>query len=531
MSTQTARDAIEHVLASPDADAIDGTATYCVGCGACAYFDPAFHIVRNFDGCSQAALDGEPGDWERVRNVCPFASAINEDDLGRGLFGGQDGVQHDPYLGWFLDTHVGYVQADGWRSRGSSGGFVSWIAATMLQEGMVDAVIHAKDGPDPDHMYTYQISHTVDELKTGAKSKYYPVEMKEVLTYVRGHEGRYLFIGIPCFVKAVRLLCCEDETLNQRIRYCVGLVCGHLKSDFFAKAEAWEAGVPLDRIKRVDFRYKTPGTPASDYAIQADRTDGQPPVIKRTAELSTTNWGLGYFKYNACDYCDDVLAETADVTFGDAWLPQYVQDGEGCNVVVVRNKDVRDLIKRHRGELVLHDSTPQEIYQSQAGGFRHRRQGLQYRLHAHKQRGEWTPTKRVQPTLDGISAERQRIYAMRTTLKNQSFVAFRKAVAAGDFTVFNAHMKPYERQYQRIAPLRKRALRFAKRVAKRIMPVTLIQAMKKRIGGGAIALKPSFAIPFLASQRGLCHSQSGVARATLFFVPVTSARAQLTLAA
>lgn len=88
MSTQTARDAIEHVLASPDADAIDGTATYCVGCGACAYFDPAFHIVRNFDGCSQAALDGEPGDWERVRNVCPFASAINEDDLGRGLFGG-----------------------------------------------------------------------------------------------------------------------------------------------------------------------------------------------------------------------------------------------------------------------------------------------------------------------------------------------------------------------------------------------------------------------------------------------------------
>ena len=93
-------------------------------------------------------------------------------------------MQHDPYLGWFLDTHIGYVRADDWRSHGSSGGFVSWIAATMLQEGMVDAVIHAKDGPDPDHMYAYQISHTVDELKTGAKSKYYPVEMKEVLTYL-----------------------------------------------------------------------------------------------------------------------------------------------------------------------------------------------------------------------------------------------------------------------------------------------------------------------------------------------------------
>lgn len=529
MSTQTAKDTINHVLASPDADAIGGAATYCVGCGACAYLDSSFHVIRNLDGCNQAVLRGEAEDWERIRQVCPFASTLDEDDLGRELFDGQEGVRHDPCLGWFLSTYVGYVQADDWRTRGSSGGFVSWIAAAMLQEGMVDAVIHVKDGPDPDHMYTYQISHTIDELKSGAKSKYYPVEMSEALTYVREHEGHYLFIGIPCFVKAVRLLCREDETLNQRIRYCVGLVCGHLKSDFFAKSEAWEAGVPLDRIQRVDFRHKTSGTPASDYAIQADRTDGQPPVIKRTAELSTTNWGLGYFKYNACDYCDDVLAETADVTFGDAWLPQYVQDGERCNVIVVRNKDIQELIERHLDELVLHDSTPQEIYRSQAGGFRHRRQGLQYRLYVHQQRDEWTPTKRVRPTLDGISKERQRIYAMRTTLKNQSFVAFRKAVAADDFTVFNAHMKPYERQYQQIAPSHKRMLRVAKRMMKRILPATLIQKMKKIVGGEAIAHKPSFAIPFLVLQRGLRLTGFGEAEVTLF--PISAVTSRLTLAA
>ena len=500
---QTAQDVVNHVLSSPDADAVGGAATYCVGCGTCAYLDPAFRIIRNLDGCNQAVLQGDAKNWGQVRQVCPFASTINEDDPGQELFGNQEGVKHNPYLGWFLDTYVGYVQANGWRSRGSSGGFVSWIAAAMLQDGMVDAVIHAKDGPDPDHMYTYQISQTVDELKMGAKSKSYPVEMSEVLSYVREHEGRYLFIGIPCFVKAVRLLCREDETLGERIRYCVDLVCGHLKSDFFAKSEAWEAGAPLDRIKRVDFRHKTPGTPVSDYAIQADRTDGQPSVIKRTAELSTTNWGLGYFKYNACDYCDDVLAETADVTFGDAWLPQYVNDGEGCNVVVVRNKDIRELIERHRDKLILHDSTPEEIYQSQAGGFRHRRQGLQYRLYVHEQRGEWVPTKRVHPTLDGISERRQKTYAMRTVLKNQSFVAYRKAAASNDFAEFTAHMKPYERRYQRITPMHKRMLRFIKRVAKHILPETLIQAMKKFIRRGAIALRPSIAVPLLTLRRGL----------------------------
>lgn len=119
-------------------------------------------------------------------------------------------------------------------------------------------LVHVKDGPDSEHMYTYQVSHSVEELKTGAKSKYYPVEMSEVLAYVRKHEGRYLFIGIPCFVKAVRLLRRQDPVLNERIRYCIGLVCGHLKSDFFAKSEAWESGVSLEDIACSAFNDEQP---------------------------------------------------------------------------------------------------------------------------------------------------------------------------------------------------------------------------------------------------------------------------------
>ena len=360
---------------------------------------------------------------------------------------------------------------------------VSWLASKMLEDGLVDAVIHVKDGPDPEHMYTYQVSHSVDELKTGAKSKYYPIEMSEVLSYVREHDGKYLFIGIPCFVKAIHLLRRQDEVLNKRIRYCIGLVCGHLKSDFFAKSEAWESGVPLDDIARVDFRHKTLGSPASDYAVEVRRTSGEESVIKRTAELSTTNWGLGYFKYNACDYCDDVLAETADVTFGDAWIPKYVNDGEGCNVIVVRNQDVQDLFDRHRDELVLHDSDSAEVYQSQAGGFRHRRQGLAYRLYVHKQRGEWTPTKRVKPSLDGISDQRQKTYAMRTVLKNESFVAFREAVKANDFNEFKKHMKPIERLYRRVSlSPKKRVIRSCKRIVKCVLPAGAVSRIKNLMG-------------------------------------------------
>lgn len=461
---------VEHVIASGDADAISGKTTYCIGCGSCAYLDAAFQITKDVDGCYRAVQSGEPANRVAVEGACPFASSADEDILGKELFSSQSGVQHDENLGWFLSTYVGYVKTNGYRQRGSSGGFVSWLASTMLDERVVDAVVHVKDGADADHMYEYQVSHTVEEVQSGAKSKYYPIEMSGVLRYIREHEGRYLFIGIPCFVKAVRLLCRQDPVLNERIKYCIGLVCGHLKSDFFAKSEAWEAGVPLDKIRRVDFRYKTPGSPASDYAVEVRRTDSKNPVVKRTEELSTTNWGLGYFKYNACDYCDDVLAETADVTFGDAWLPQYVNDAQGCNIVVVRNRDIQDLLDQHRGEIVLHDSDTHEIYSSQAGGFRHRRQGLRYRLYVHERRGEWIPTKRVKPSADGISRRRQRIYAMRTKLKNESFMAYREAVQAGDFRRFNQYMAPVIRRYKWVyTPFWKRAVRKIKRMVKKLV--------------------------------------------------------------
>lgn len=446
---------IASVLESKDADSPTGWTTFCIGCGACAFVDPAFRIIKNPEGCLQAEQVSDT-DLRAASQVCPFASRYDENRVAETLFAGVDGIKHDENLGYFLDTYVGYVKQDGYRERGSSGGFISWLAATMLKQGLIDAVIHVKDGDSPESMYGYQISHTPEEVAQGAKSKYYPITMSEVLKYVSDNAGRYLFIGIPCFIKSVRLIARQNPIIKERIPYCIGLVCGHLKSDFFAKSEAWESGVPPQSLERVDFRYKLQGRPASDYAIKVDcrGPESSHSVIKRTADLSTTDWGLGYFKYNACDFCDDVLAETADVTFGDAWLPKYAEDDLGTNVIVVRNPEIAIILDEHADEIQLFDSSPDEIYQSQAGGFRHRRQGLSYRIETKRARGEWVPTKRRFTGVQAPSERRKKVYAMRTRLKNESFQAYHEAEAAGDFSKFITHMKPLVRRYRRIsAPL------------------------------------------------------------------------------
>ncbi|KAA8824902.1 coenzyme F420 hydrogenase [Bifidobacterium reuteri] len=448
---------------------------YCIGCGVCPFVDSSLSIHMDSDGKYQAfrnSTDNSDSKSDLADLVCPFANAIdNEDVLGKSLYGNEKNIKHDTSLGYYLNTYVGYAKVNDFRAKGSSGGLVNWFASKLLETGEIDAVIHVKDSSEPGIMYSYQISHTSNELEAGAKSKYYPIELSHVLEYVANNNGRYAVIGVPCFIKSLRLLEQQDPVIRDRIRFHIGLVCGHLKSTFFGLSEAWESGIDPDCVERVDFRHKLPGRLTSDYAIKAEGTvDGKHvETIKRVHELSTTDWGLGYFKYNACEYCDDVLAETADVTCGDAWLPGYGDDGGGMNVVVVRNTVIAEMMQRFADELFLEEIPAETVALSQHSGLRHRREGLSYRLYLKDKKHEWRPTKRVEPS-NKLSYSRKKVYKYRLRLMQDSFAAYHKARELNDVSYFVSHMAPLVKSYRRAdRPLMRRILRKVKNVIKKVL--------------------------------------------------------------
>src|SRR5206468_11182672 len=93
------------------------------------------------------------------------------------------------------------------RPNGSSGGLTSWVAAELLRTGAVDGIAHvAPTDPAAGGLFAYRISRSLDELSAGAKSRYYPVELSQVLREIRERPGRYAIVGIPCFIKAINLL-------------------------------------------------------------------------------------------------------------------------------------------------------------------------------------------------------------------------------------------------------------------------------------------------------------------------------------
>lgn len=389
----------------------------CIGCGVCVANADHAGLHMQFDAFGNLYPKGESQWFHKPSRsfsaVCPFSpSAENEDQLSGRLYG-EAGRRH-PATGPYTSNFVGHVLEADFRNQGSSGGMVSWVAAELIRKNLVDGVAHVVETSDPDQegrYFKYRISSSENEIREGAKSRYYPVELSEVLKTIRETPGRYAVVAVPCMIKAVQLLRRENPVYHERIRFTLGLFCGHMKSARFVESFAWQMNVPLKKVKKVEFRYKIPGRPANWYNAMLTLDDGRK-INKDWWNLVDGDWGAGFFMNSACNFCDDVTAETADISFGDAWVEPYASDGNGTNVVVTRSPLIGKLLWDgiEQGRLHLQEASAGLVAQTQAAGLRQRREGLSYRLTWAA--GRITPVKRLPPN-SHIKRERKLIYRCR----------------------------------------------------------------------------------------------------------------------
>lgn len=423
---------------------------YCIGCGVCASIEGSpLTMVLNEKGKYVPKLNSEDVCKRldiNVNEICPFANeAKNENELADELFN-QNINEKDQYIGYYHSLYAGYVKDTNYRKNGSSGGIATWLSKKLLDEKLVDGIIHVSESNGP-VLFEYKISEDYDSLLKGSKSKYYPVEMSKVLKRLILSKKRYALIGVPCFIKAVRLLANKDSRIKKSIPYFIGLVCGHLKSDFYAKSIGWELDIEPFNLSKIDFRVKISDREANNYGIEVTHKKNPRKKISNNKDLFVTDWGQGMFKYNACDFCDDVLAETADVTLGDAWLPKYKTDSQGTNIIIIRNAKINSLFNNYKQELFLDPLNSNQIFQSQVGGFRHRRMGLAYRLFKKDEEGVWRPDKRVRPS-NKMHRKFKNIFDMRSKITIESFKFYREAMESNkEFDYFKIKMQPTIKEY------------------------------------------------------------------------------------
>jgi coenzyme F420-reducing hydrogenase beta subunit len=426
---------------------------YCTGCGLCSFASSREVPMREtVFGTLQPDLEKlkalDPVTLDRLDKVCPFSSSgENETEIASRLFPAAS--QSTLESGRYETAYAGHCIGGGFRDKGSSGGMTSWFLCELLRRGVVKQVIHVHESAKEGSLFDFTISQSPEEVRAGAKSRYYAVSYADVLSTFQENPRSTAVVGVPCFIKAIRRLAQVDDVVKEHFKVHVALVCGHLKSRRYAEMMGWQKGINPGNLRSIDFRLKMPGVDAHTYGVEFEDESGRS-QSDYAYRFFGTSWGEGMFKLHGCDFCDDVLGETADVVFGDAWIDKYDKDWKGTNIAIVRNPIFVDWFVGacDSGDLHLEEIDTKTLVKSQDGSFRHRHDGLVWRLRSKEQSGEWVPKKRFEsrrPTLREVPE--QLMNQTRMQIAQKSHLAYAKARVHGSFELFRDTMEPIRERY------------------------------------------------------------------------------------
>ena len=372
----------------------------CIGCGICVYKCPtkALDVKTNDFGFITPEQISSCDDNGSCIRVCPFnvfpADDVRTENELSQIYLKESNKSH-PKIGQYKDIYAGY--SNNYRSTSSSGGIGTYILVKLLEKGIVNYVISVKGNDDKSGYYKYAISSNIEELLQTSKTRYYPVTLSEVFSNINTLDGKVAIVGVACFIKSIRLAQHSDPVLKNKIQFLVGIICGGVKSSFFTEYLADKIGVEKKYINKPNYRIKDFNSSAGDYSFGCENSKTNEKKSMRMREAGDM-WGTGLFKANACDFCDDVTTELADISIGDAWLDPYVNDGRGDNVIVTRSNLAQKII--HDGinmnQLNLEALTIERFLLSQKGSFNHRHTGLPFRVKNAKNKGMVVPPKRIQ---------------------------------------------------------------------------------------------------------------------------------------
>jgi coenzyme F420-reducing hydrogenase beta subunit len=396
----------------------------CIGCGLCVYACPskALEMQWNKHGFLVPNLSGFCDSNGDCLKVCPFnpfpqIEVRTEDELADRFL--KNVPKHHPKIGKFNAIYAGYTKD--FRLTSSSGGMGTYILTKLLSNGIVDHVFSVKKSQEPGLYYEYAISSSREELLQASKTRYYPVTLGDVMSKIKLIDGKVAIVGVACFIKAIRLAQYKEQELKDKIPFLVGIICGGVKSRFFTEYLASKVGVEKQNIQNPNFRIKDYNSTAGDYSFGCtDKSIN----LEKTIKMRTVGnmWGTGLFKANACDFCDDVTTELADISLGDAWLSPYNCDGRGTNVIVARSAIAELLIQSgiEKDELIIEELPLERFLVSQQGSFNHRHTGLSVRIKEAQKKKHSVPPKRYgneKVTIDFKIVQKLRMKVRRKSLE------------------------------------------------------------------------------------------------------------------
>lgn len=311
----------------------------CVGCGACAYAQPA--EVRMVDDLRQGRRPvvlpdggGKEPDTSAALAICP----------GAALTGPGDGAgDREALTGWgtVLEVWEGHAADPQVRHAASSGGAATALALYALEHAGMHGVLHIRARKDVPYLNETVLSRDRDALLAATGSRYAPASPCDRLDLVADAPGPCVFIGKPCDVAAASNLRQGDPRLDARLGLTIGIFCAGTPSTNGTLEMLRAMGID-DPDDLVSIRYRGNGWPGRAEA------QVRTPAGIRSHELTyEQSWGsiLQRHRQWRCYVCPDHTGEFADIAVGDPWYREIADDEPGRSLVVVRTDRGRRLLR------------------------------------------------------------------------------------------------------------------------------------------------------------------------------------------
>jgi len=307
--------------------------------------------------------------------------------LNLEIFGKQP---KDRLLGNYLNCYIGYSNDKEIRFNSSSGGIITQLLIFALENGLIDGAIVTRMRKDDPLKPESFIARTKKEIISASKSKYCPTSTNEVLKYVLKKNEKYAFVGLPCQIHGIRKAERNIKDLRKKIIFHIGLFCSHNVSFYGTEFLLKKFGISPDRVTKVAYR----GTGWPGYMV-IELNDSSKLIVPYTRGFRAywSVFSCFYFTPMRCLMCGDCTAELADISVGDAWLPQFRKNNKGVSVVIARTEYGDDFLNLARSQKVvsLKPITSDDIRKSQKEPLKFKKYDLATRLNMLRTSGKDVP--------------------------------------------------------------------------------------------------------------------------------------------
>jgi coenzyme F420 hydrogenase subunit beta len=377
-------------------------------------------------------------DCQLCVKTCP-GGTLNLDELQLRVFGKKSTCST---MGNYQTCYIGYTFDDEIRFNSASGGIITQLLIFALENKIIDGAIVTRMNPNNPLESQAFIAKTKEELIDASKSKYCPVATNACLSQVLKEDGKYALVGLPCHITGARKAEATIKTLENRIVLKLGLLCSHTVDFAGINFLLKKLGINEGQVRSMTYRGK--GWPGYLVIETKDNSKISIPLVGSWQAY----WPLFasfFFTPMRCTMCPDQAAELADLSFGDAWLPEKRQDKKGSSIVISRTTVGQQLLKAAEKAKVI-TLAPLDISrveESQHTNLRFKKDDLPYRLAFLASMGRNTPVHgELSSSAASISALRSMF--VYSNIKAASNSRFRSILAHVPFPVIRLYYGIYK---------------------------------------------------------------------------------------